>query len=203
MHELCALRGFENSMVDLYDCDPHWLSLVDAITAYSAACARRAAAAGAEFVIIGDDWGTQNALYCRPGMWRGIFGPRYARIIAEARRNDALFYFHSDGHIVDVIPDMLDMGADIINPQLSCHDWSALRDAFGGRGCISADLDRQHTLIFGSPAEIKEYVHKVVEFFGTPEGGLIVHAELSPNQSWEQILAVLDAYEACARRFRP
>jgi len=200
MHELVALRGFENTMVDLCDRPPSWLRLVDAVVDYCVGAARLAAAAGAQIAHMGDDWGTQTALYCRPAVWREVFGPLYARIVREARRTGAIFYFHSDGHVADVIPDLIDMGVDIVNPQLSCHDWPELRDAFGGRACIAVDLDRQHVLARGSPAEIKEHVHKATEFFGSPEGGFIIHAELSPDMSWEQVVAVLDGYEECARR---
>jgi len=198
MHELVAMRGFENTMLDLCDRSPEWMRLLDLIVEYDVGTARLAAAAGAEVASIGDDWGSQTALYCRPEVWREVFGPRYARIVAEAKRTGAIFYFHSDGRVADVIPDMLDMGVDIINPQLSCHDWGQLRDAFGGRGCIAADLDRQHVLASGTPAEIKAHMHEATEFFATPEGGLILHAELSPNMSWPQVLAVLDGYEECA-----
>ena len=79
-------------------------------------------------------------------------------------------WFHSDGYVNDIVGDLIEIGVDVINVQTAVvgHDWIA-RNA-RGRVAFRTDIDRQRILPFGSPAEVKEEVHRTFEACGTPAG---------------------------------
>ena len=65
-----------------------------------------------------DDWGTQQALMIRPALWRQFFKPAYARLFSLARNAGKHVWFHSDGAIETIIPDLIEIGVQVLNPQV-------------------------------------------------------------------------------------
>ena len=103
-------------------------------------------------------------------------------------------WLHSDGRINDIIGDLVEIGVDVINCQVAVvgHDWIAANAR--GKLTFRTDVDRQHALPFGSPAQVKEEVHRTFEACGTPEGGLIACGEVGPDVSLENIRAMYEAF---------
>jgi hypothetical protein len=66
-----------------------------------------------------DDWGTQQALMISPHLWRTFFKPAYARLFALARDAGKHVWFHSDGVIGTIISDLIEIGVQVLNPQVS------------------------------------------------------------------------------------
>jgi len=105
-----------------------------------------------------DDWGTQKALLIAPAMWRELFKPLYAdycRIIHGAGK---FAFFHSDGHISAIIPDLIEIGVDAVNSQLFCQDIEELGRRFKGQITFWGEIDRQWVLPFGSAEQVREAV---------------------------------------------
>ncbi len=100
-----------------------------------------------------------------------LWGPR------EAGKD---VFFHSDGMILEVIPDLLEAGVTVLNPQFSCIDLGELAK-FSGTVCFSADIDRQHLLPFGTPEEIGRNVIDCIRRLSTSVGGMIGGAEIGPG----------------------
>lgn len=96
----------------------HWL--LDYFTQRSIRVALAYAEAGVEVIELGDDIGTQRGMLLSPELWRAQIKPRLAAIIRAVRDRypDAPPYirYHSDGDIRDVIPDLIEVGVDILNP---------------------------------------------------------------------------------------
>jgi hypothetical protein len=125
---------------------------------------------------IWDDFACQDNLLMSPAMWRRHFRPYYKRLIEEAKKYDLLVYFHCCGDLFDVIPDLIDVGVDILDPiQTSARrmKWEDLKREFGKRLCFHGGVDIQKLLTRGTPAEVKQEVGMVKELFDG-EGGVIL-----------------------------
>jgi len=94
-----------------------------------------------------------------------------------------------------IIPDLCEVGVNVLNPQFSCHRLESLAETAKGRLCVSSDVDRQYILPRGTPAEVDSYVKKVVELFGRGNnGGLIGRGEVSIDTPLENIEAMYQAF---------
>jgi uroporphyrinogen decarboxylase len=77
-------------------------------------------------------------------------------------------WFHSDGRINVILDDLIEIGVEVIDRQTKVVglDWVAAN--VRGRVAFRTDIDRQHVMPFGSPAEVQEEVHRTFESCGTP-----------------------------------
>lgn len=193
-HQTNWLRGFENSLIDVMDDLPEMYELRDMITGFllkrmEMLAARREYIDG---VLVNDDWGTQRALMIRPEYWRKVYKPSYAKIVDAIHAAGLNAHLHSDGATDAIMDDLIEIGFDELNPQMSCMDIEDLGRRFGGRVCFRADMDRQYTLPFGSPAEVDDYVQRMFRAFGTSGGGYVGYGQVGtdvPLKNAETMLA--------------
>ena len=108
--------------------------------------------------------------------------------------------YHSDGEISPIIPDLIECGVSVINPQLAANGLAALARVCKGRACIDIDLDRQR-FPFWTPAEIDAHVREAVETLGAPEGGLWLKASIDDEVPLENVEAIFRALETYSRFF--
>jgi hypothetical protein len=105
---------------------------------------------------------------------------------------------HTDGHIVEIIPDLIDCGVNVVNPQVRANGLDNLARVCKGRVCVDLDLDRQ-LFPFCTPQEIDDHVHAAVETLGSSDGGLWLKAEIGfdvPLENVEAICTALEKYRA-------
>jgi uroporphyrinogen decarboxylase len=153
----------------------------------------------ADVLVLGDDLGTQERLLISPRMYRKMLKPLHAELIAFAKeRADLRVFFHSDGDIVDVIDDLIEIGVDILNPvQTSAGkmaDLPALKARYGDRLTFCGAVDTHHVLPQGTPAEVDAEVKRVIDILG-PRGGYMVasvHTIINDVPA-ENVLALADA----------
>ena len=188
------LRGYDRLLYDIAEGRPEVEKLRDLVLKHDLAVAEVLAERDLDAISYMDDWGTQTALMIRPSLWRELFKPAYKSLADVAHKAGKAFYFHSDGRIVDILPDLIEIGVDVINPQFSCHTLSELAQQCRGRVCIATDMDRQHLLPHGTPQEVHAYTVEVIESLGLPEGGLIGRAEAGPDTPPENIDAVYSTF---------
>jgi len=101
---------------------------------------------------------------------------------------------HTDGCIYEIIPDLIDCGVNIINPQIRANGLDNLVRVCKGKVCVALDLDRQ-LFPFASPTEIDDHVREAVQKLGSPEGGLWLVAEIGADVPLENIEAICAALE--------
>ena len=187
------LRGMESLMVDLYEERDQVFTLRDLIVDV---CLRRIEKWGStnrvDGMILRDDWGTQQALMVNPELWRRIFRPAYQILVDAIHAAGAYASFHSDGVIHAILPDLVEIGCDEINPQAHVMDIEALGERFGGKVCVRADIDRQYALPHGSPEEVRQLVRRLHATFGTHSGGYVGWAEMSSDVPLANGRAVLE-----------
>jgi uroporphyrinogen-III decarboxylase len=109
-------------------------------------------------------------------MWRKYLKPRMVSFISELRAiNPGIkIAYHSDGNIMRIIPDLIEIGVDVLNPiQPASMDPAQIKREFGNQLCFWGSIDEQHTLPFGSAADVEAEVRHRLETIGR-DGGLIL-----------------------------
>jgi uroporphyrinogen decarboxylase len=171
-----ALRGYERLLSDfalrpdLAEC------ILELPYRYHLAAAERLAEMGVDMIWLGDDVGTQKAMLMSPTHWRRFLKPRMAQFIATLKTiNPALkVAYHTDGAVYPIIPELIEIGVDVLNPvQPACMDPTRLKAQYGDRLCFWGSLDEQYTLPFGTPADVVAEVRQRIVTLGHC-GGLIL-----------------------------
>jgi uroporphyrinogen decarboxylase len=196
------LRGFGNLMLDLGTGDARLGKLIDLVIDHNVALARRWVELGVDVLSFGDDLGTQKGPMVGLGRFREFLLPGYRREFGVGRRAGTEVYLHSDGRIVDLIPDLADAGVTIINPQAGCNGLLDIARVCKGRVCVNLDLDRQGVLPSGSPGDVREHVREAIERLGHPAGGLMIFGECEPDVPMENIESLCRAMEDLCMRDR-
>jgi uroporphyrinogen decarboxylase len=196
---LHCLRGMENVFLDLVTNEREVRRLCDAIVGYDVALIRRWADTGAHGLFLTDDWGTQTSLMVSLDMWRSYFSEHYRRIFAEIHAAGMDVLFHSCGNITAIIPDLIELGADVIDPlQPGAMDPARLAREVGGRVAFCGGIDDQR-LASQSPAEIREEVRRLLATIAEPFGNAFIAAPaniMTPEIPLENIRALFAACHA-------
>jgi hypothetical protein len=101
-----------------------------------------------------DDWRTQSGSLLHPETSRRLFKPMCRDYVSIARTYGKRVFMHSDGHIIDIIPDLIEVGIDALNAQIFCMGVEELGRRFRGRVTFWGEIDRQHLLVQGTRREI-------------------------------------------------
>jgi uroporphyrinogen decarboxylase len=195
-----ALRGYEQTLMD-FALNPDFVEkLLDIPFTYHLSAARRLVEMGADMIWTGDDVGAQNKMLISPATWRRFFKPRMAKFISTLKdiNPDLKVAYHSDGFILPIIPDLIEIGLDVLNPlQPRSMDPQRLKNEFGDRLCFWGSIDEQHTLPFGTPADVQREVLGRLKGLGQ-NGGLIIgpthHVQLdTPMENfWAMVRTIQD-----------
>lgn len=174
----CAwgLRGYEKLLSDfvlnpdLADC------ILEIPYRFHLTAAKKLVQMGVDMIWIGDDVGQQHGMLMSPRHWRRYLKPRVANFIAELKAiNPAVkVAYHSDGDVRTIIPELIEIGLDVLNPvQPACIDPAWVKEQYGDRLCFWGSIDEQHTLPFGTPEQVREEVLTRLRTIGRG-GGLIM-----------------------------
>lgn len=169
---LTYLRGFENLMFDIAEERPELDELIDIVEGYWIEVVKRWVELGVDVIGFGDDLGLQNALPISPEAWRKYIKPSYQRIFSYCQDNDVHVSLHSDGYIVDIIPDLIECGVSSLNPQDLVNGLDNLARLAKGKVFLHLDIDRQQTTVFGKPEEVSAHIFNCIRILGAPNGGL-------------------------------
>jgi hypothetical protein len=195
---LYYLRGFENLMLDLATEDPRLGKLIAMVEGYNVAVIHRNLELGAEMMQFGDDLGLQRSLPMSPQTWRRYIKPSYMRMFAPCRRSDIPIQFHTDGHVLEIIPDLIEAGVTLLNPQIRANGLEGLQETARGKVALKQDLDRQ-LFPFASPSQIEDHIGEVFEGLHRRDGGLMLLAECEPDVPLENIEAICTTLEEICR----
>jgi uroporphyrinogen decarboxylase len=171
-----ALRGYEKTLLD-FALKPDLIEKIfDIPFNYHLTAAKKLVGLGVDMIWVGDDVGAQNKMLISPASWRQFLKPRLATFIASLKSiNPALkIAYHSDGNIVPIIPDLIEIGLDVLNPiQPKCMDPAKIKKEYGDKLCFWGSIDEQYTLPYGTPAEVEAEVITRLKTLGK-NGGLIL-----------------------------
>jgi len=193
------LRGMEALLMDLVIAPELAGALLDKVTEISATLAARLASFDIDILWLADDFGTQRALIVRPEVWREWFKGRLRAVVDAARAVNpkVTIAFHSDGKVDEIIPDLIDIGIDVLNPlQPEVMDPEKIKREYGRDLAFWGGVGTQTTMPFGTAAEVKQAVRHLIETVGAGGGLLVAPTHLvEPEVPWENILALMSAVE--------
>lgn len=196
--DTCAAFGMENALMNMI-ANPEIYEAVDAKIMefylkaneifYEATKGRLNA------VLIGNDMGSQRGLMLSPDMVRRFIIPGCKKLVEQAHSYGLKVIYHSCGSIVDIIPDLIEAGVDIIHPIQALAagmEPQGLKEKFGDKVSFCGGVDTQDLLVNGTPEDVKNKVKELRTIFPT---GLIIspsHEAILPDIPPANIQALFD-----------
>ncbi|MGB9893969.1 MAG: uroporphyrinogen decarboxylase family protein, partial [Candidatus Saccharicenans sp.] len=171
-----ALRGLEQTLLDMVSKPELIERLFDIPFHYHLEVAKKLVEMGVDMIWLGDDVGGQDRMIISPARWRRYLKPRMAEFISALKSiNPKLkIAYHSDGFVYPIIPDLIQIGLDVLNPvQPRSMDPEQLKKLYGEKLCFWGTIDLQFTLPFGRPEEVSREVITRLKTVGK-NGGLII-----------------------------
>jgi uroporphyrinogen decarboxylase len=194
------IRGTENSLIDIMEPGAGCADLLKTIHRFYLEEMEFWAGTDVDALFFMDDWGAQNRLLIPPRIWRELFKPLYRDYCDLAHANGKSVFMHSDGNILEIYEDLIEIGVDAINSQLFCMDFEELRDRAKGKITFWGEIDRQHVLPSKDPQAGRDAVRKVARYLYDPRGGIIAQFEFGAGAEPETALALFDEWDRISLR---
>ena len=197
------IRGYEPFLMDMIGAPENCEYILDRINEHNLRLAEYGAMAGVDVLITGDDVANQRAMMFAPELWRKFIKERWAKVYAAARKikPDIQIWYHSDGNIEEIIPELIEIGVTILNPlQPECMDVADLKKRYGKQLVFDGAIGTQTTMSFSSPDEVRRVVRENKKNLGY-DGALILSPThiLEPEVPVENVIAFA---EACREKER-
>lgn len=186
------IRGTEQLLIDLMERQPGLEKTLQVIHDFYCKSVEAWCRTKVDGVWFLDDWGTQLDLIISPELWREMFKPLYAEYVRIIHSYGKKAFFHCDGNIERIYPDLIEIGIDAVNSQLFCMDIEALK-VYRGKITFWGEIDRQYILAFGTPEEAVQAVRKVYENLWD-RGGCIAQCEFALEAKAENVQAVFEEW---------
>lgn len=199
-HEVIELLGMEKCFMDMYDNPALVEALVEKVFAVYYDQTEKALALNPgciDMIFFGNDFGSQRALLCSREMWRRFFMPPIKRLVELAHRHSLPCALHSCGDIHEIIPDLIDIGVDILNPiQVFAEhmDPVVLKKQFGKDIIFFGGIDENIILSTGTEQRVRDETRRIIDILGS-DGKYIVapsHDLLLPEIPTRNIWAMYD-----------
>ena len=198
LFERCwTLRGFENALMDIVAEPDFFQEMVDRLTGLYLQFVDYTCELPLDGVLFGDDWGDQQGVIVGPALWRKFFKPAWAKIYARVRSHGKLVISHSCGSVVDILPDLIEIGLDCLEscqPEARGMNPYELKKKFGDNIAFWGCIGTQHLLPFGTPAEIRAEIARLRREMSVGGGFIMAPAKpLQPETPTANAVAVLEA----------
>ena len=195
---LLDLCGFENAMIWFAEEGETIQTLIDKVLEYNIYQVAAVLPRMGEVIHFGDDLGTQTGLAIGAVRWRKYMKPCFRKLygMIKAYKPSQLIYMHTDGCIWEIMPDLVECGVDIINPQYRANGLDNLVRVCRKEQIITINLDLDRQLFpWATRSQIFDHVGECVEALYMKEGGLGLNVELNYEVPLENMAAILDAVE--------
>ena len=197
------LRGMETVLEDLVSRKDFAHAYIEKLMSWIRTAGRKFVELGVDIIWIGDDFGTQNRMLLSPAIFREYFKPRYAELFSEWKsiNPQVKIAFHTDGYVVPIIPDLIEIGLDILNPiQPKSMDPAQIKKEFGNHLTLWGTIDIQEVLPFGTPEDVANEVKLRLRTAGKGGGLIIAPAHnLQPDVPIENILTFYETAKTYGR----
>ena len=197
--QLWFFRGLDQILIDFVDRPEFVKAMIDRIMEFRIEHVKRmieVTKGRADILQIADDYGMQTGLMMRPAMWKEFFAPCLKTLAGIAHGAGMKVFLHCDGSSRSIIPDLIDLGIDILNPiqpQCTGMDPAELKREFGDRLCFHGAVDTQKTLPFGTREEVIAEVKERIRVMG--KGGGYILAPVHTVEADVPIENILAVYE--------
>jgi len=193
------MRGMENIMMDFH-LNPRFVA--ELLEGLEGVCTvmidRLLRDYGDQIDAIGldEDYGSEKSLLISPGTWREFIKPGLARMYERIRAGGKAVYLHSCGHVRPLIPELVDIGVNILQPlQPEANDIFEIKREFGKDLCLMGGISTQQTLPFGSVQDVKSEVEACLRHMAVGGGYVMAPAKpIMPGVPLENARALIDAF---------
>ena len=188
-------RGIENFLADMGGDPPFAQKLLNRIIDKNMVMMENfLAAPEIDGVLLGSDWGTQIDLIMSPDTWRNMIQQGEQREYDLIHSYGKDVWVHSCGKVEKVIPSLIEMGLDVLNPvQPEAMDLTNLKETYGDRLSFWGGISTQQALPFGSPDEVKQEARRVRDLMSEDGGYILAPAqEIQGDVPGENILALIE-----------
>lgn len=168
------LRGFRELLTDMYRRPWYVDKLYDKMMKYYVGAVKELLDRGVDCIFIADDLAGQQDLMISPRLLDRYYWPRFKILADIVKRRGAFLAFHSDGNISRIVPKLIEMGVDIVNPiQPECMDPVKVKETYGDKITLHGTISIQRTLPHGTPDDVRREVIERIRTCGRG-GGLIL-----------------------------
>lgn len=165
------MRGFEAFLIDLFDNRSFVEELFDGILDYGLGLVDEFARFPIDGIWCGDDWSHQHGLFMPPAVWRDLFKPRIARLYDAIHAKGLKVVTHCCGNCSELIPDLIEIGSDLLNPmQPEAMDVDWLKREFGRDIAFYGGMGVQGVLPNGTPEQVRQVARHRLETLGRGGG---------------------------------
>jgi uroporphyrinogen decarboxylase len=149
-----------------------------------------------DIMYVGDDPAAQYGMMINPDQWRRHFLRPLAKLFEQGKKYDKKIMFHICGNPTEILPDLIEIGMDILMPvQLSAKEMDPiyLKKEFGDHICFWGGIDTQRLLPFASPEQVRKEVRHLIDVFGK-NGGYVLSSShnIDIDVPVENIVAMYD-----------
>ena len=185
--DACAAFGMENAFIQMIQAPEMFQAVIDRIVNFYLKANEvffEATQGKLHAVLIGNDFGSQTGLMLSPAMIRQFAFPGTQKLVDQAKSYGLKVIHHSCGSIRDIIPDLIELGVDVIHPIQALAagmEPVGLQRDFGDRIAFCGGVDAQDLMVHGTPEQVQSKVRELKEIFPT---GLIIspsHEAILPD----------------------
>ena len=182
------VTGLDNLLLS-FAVDPEFAhALMDRVLEANIAMVRRAIRAGAEIVVLGDDYAHNHGPMMSPAHFEEFIFPRLRRMVEVIHEEGALTIKHSDGNLWPILDMIVDSGTDAINPlePVAGMDIGEVKKSYGDRACLVGNIDCGELLSHGTAEEVEQTVRDCMTAAGEGGGFILsssnsIHSSVNPR----------------------
>lgn len=193
-------RGIENFLSDIAGSPEFAQRLLDEIIRKNMVMLENIVGApDIDGILLGSDWGSQSSLIMSPRSWRKMIAPGERKEYELLKQYGKDVFVHSCGNIQLIMPDLVELGVDALNPvQPECMDLAELKAKYGQRITYWGGISTQRTLPYGSAADVEQEAAAVIRLMSR-DGGYITSPsqEIQTDVPLENLVALIET----ARKF--
>lgn len=171
-HETLELFGLERMFENMYDRPALVEAVIERIIDFNYTISRRAFEQNGEHIDIfwfANDFGTQCNLIMDPDMWRMFFKPGTKKLAELGHRFDLKVAMHSCGDVHEIIPDLIEIGVEILNPiqpTAENMDPEFLKKEYGRDLIFFGGIDITEILNHGTPEDVRRETRRLIDILG-------------------------------------
>jgi uroporphyrinogen decarboxylase len=193
------LRGFENALADAAIEPEFYGEVLDRLVELYLAFVEYTVDLPIDAILFGDDWGDQRGVILGPERWREFLKPRWKRIYDAVHSAGKIVMSHSCGSVADIIPDLIEIGLDVlesVQPEAAGMNPYDLKEKFGDKIAFWGCLGSQSTIGTGTPSDIHRTVEELSTEMSVGGGYILAPAKpLQPGTPVENAVAVVEALQ--------
>jgi uroporphyrinogen decarboxylase len=143
-----------------------------------------------------DDVATKDSLLISPAMWRKFIRPHHAKLVELSHSYGKPVMYHCDGSVHPLIPELIDMGIDVLNPiqpDAAKMEAPQLKAEFGDKLTFHGGVGIINTLPRGTPEDVRTDVKELVDVLGNGGGFILCGSHhIQPDTPIENVLAMYE-----------